>query len=129
MGDHDFLRASASPTLGMVFFRYGEKPSQAESVYERLLWAFQVVTVCPVHGRPLDTVCPSCGRTQHVLSARLRPGYCSRCQCWLGRADVANTFGDHLTEQIRVAEMVGQLLAENPPFVWRCGDHRSRERS
>ena len=93
---------------------YGEKPLQAESVYERLLWAFQVVTVCPVHRRPLDTACPSCGRAQHVLSAKLRPGYCSRCQCWLGRADVANTFGDHLTEQIRVAEMVGQLLAESP---------------
>jgi phage terminase Nu1 subunit (DNA packaging protein) len=93
---------------------YGEKPSQAESAYERLLWTFQLVTVCPVHGRPLDTVCPSCSRTQYVLSAKLRPGYCSRCQCWLGRANVANTSGDHQTEQIRVAEMVGQLLAESP---------------
>ena len=92
----------------------GEKPAQAESVYERLLWAFQVVTVCPVHRRPLDIVCPSCRRTQHALSAKLRPGYCSRCQCWLGRADIANSFGDDVTEQIRVAEMVGQLLAESP---------------
>src|SRR6202034_218569 len=59
-------------------------------------------------------VCPSCRRTQYVLSAKLRPGYCSRCQCWVGRSGVANTCGDHQAEHIRVAEMVGQLLAESP---------------
>jgi hypothetical protein len=93
---------------------YGEKPSEPESVYEHLLWAFQLVTVCPTHGHRLDTVCPSCGQAQRVLSAKLRPGYCSRCQCWLGRAGVANTSGGHLTEHLRVAEMVGQLLAASP---------------
>ena len=106
---------------------YGEKAFPAESVYERLLWAFQLVTVCPVHGRRLDTVCPSCSQTQRVLSAKLRPGYCSRCQCWLGRAGVANTSGGHLTGHLRVAEMVGQLLAASPSLPAGFGSNVFRE--
>jgi hypothetical protein len=106
---------------------YGEKPSQEDSVYERLLWAFQLVTVCPTHGRRLSTVCPSCGRTQRVLSAKVRSGYCSRCQCWLGTAGATNTSGDDLNEHIRVAEMVGQLLAASPSVPANFGTDLFRE--
>lgn len=38
---------------------YGDGPSSVEPPYERLLWAFQLVTVCPTHGRRLDTGCPT----------------------------------------------------------------------
>ena len=90
---------------------YGDCPSPA--AYEPLLWAFQIVTVCPTHWRPLDSICPACGRTQYVFSSKSRPGYCSRCRWWLGREPEPGNFDD-LTEQVRIAEMVGELLAASP---------------
>jgi hypothetical protein len=41
---------------------YGDEISSADSAYERLLWAFHIVTVCPVHRLPLESNCPFCGR-------------------------------------------------------------------
>lgn len=92
---------------------YGKTPSAVEPPYERLLWAFQLVTVCPTHGRRLATICPSCGREQRALSAKHRPGYCSRCRCWLGSDGSADNINDDAAEHIRVAEMVGELLAQS----------------
>jgi AraC-like DNA-binding protein len=89
---------------------YGDESSAAQSVYERLLWAFQMVIVCPNHRRQLESVCPFCGRRQYVFSARSRPGYCSRCYGWLGCEPQASTSDSELTEQIMMAEMVGELL-------------------
>jgi hypothetical protein len=97
-------------------FCYGEEKLSAQSAYEPLLWAFQVVTVCPSHRSPLESHCPTCGRTQYVFSSKSRPGYCSRCQCWLGRKPEPNTYDD-LTEQVHISEMVGELLAKGPSFV------------
>lgn len=85
--------------------------SSEQPVYEPLLWAFQIVTVCPEHRRPLETGCHSCGRKQYVFSSKTRPGHCSRCQCWLGREQKAIEMKADLGEQIAVAEMVGELLA------------------
>jgi hypothetical protein len=93
---------------------YGDENSSAQTVYERLLWAFQMVTVCPVHRLPLESICPFCGRRQYVLASGSRPGYCSRCYRWLGRASDPSFFHSDLTEQIVVAEMVGALLAASP---------------
>lgn len=90
-------------------FCYGAPGDIGPSVYERLLWAFQIVTVCPEHRCPLETVCRSCGRTPYVLSPRSRPGYCSHCQCWLGRDP--ETADQSLAEPLRIAEMVGELLS------------------
>ena len=53
---------------------YGAPRDTDPAIYDRLLWTFQIVTVCPEHRCPLETVCPSCGRTQYVLSPRSRPG-------------------------------------------------------
>jgi hypothetical protein len=94
-------------------FCYGAVRSPT-TVYERLLWAFQVVTTCPHHGCPLDSICPFCGRTQYVFSSRSRPGYCSRCQCWLGRQPEHGNLDGDPTGQIPIAEMVGEMLAAGP---------------
>lgn len=90
---------------------YGAEGCSAQPPYERLLWAFQTVTACPVHHQVLESTCPSCGRPQYVLSFRSRPGYCSRCYRWLGRAGESAAADPGLTESIAVAEMVGGLLA------------------
>jgi len=100
---------------------YGDEGGSTQSVHERLLWVFQVVTVCPEHRQPLESVCPFCGRVQYVFSAHARPGYCSRCYRWLGRTSDATVVHSDLTEQIRVAEMVGTLLAASPALPAHFG--------
>ncbi|MBN1569646.1 MAG: TniQ family protein [Acidobacteria bacterium] len=86
-------------------------------VYEPLLWMFQIVTICPFHRRILEQNCPVCGRTQYVFSSKSRPGFCSRCRSWLApnqsAAAASETTDGNLSEQIWVAEKVGELLAAN----------------
>lgn len=106
---------------------YGAEVDSAQPPYERLLWAFQVVTACPVHRRPLESVCPSCGQTQYVLSSRSLPGCCSRCYRWLGRAGESASVDPELTEPIAVAEMVGALLAASPTLPAEFGLDLLRE--
>jgi hypothetical protein len=92
---------------------YGKPPGLADQrVYDRLLWTFQVVAACPVHGGPLESICPSCTKEQYVFAPRMRPGYCSRCQAWLGRAPQSSI--NDRSEPVRIAEMVGELLAASP---------------
>jgi len=90
---------------------YGEEGSSAEHAYERLLWVFQAVTVCPNHRQLLESICPFCKREQYVIAPKSRPGYCSRCYRWLGRKPEARGLDSELSEQITTAEMVGALLA------------------
>ncbi len=84
-------------------------------VYEPLLWMFMVVTVCPFHRRALEQICPSCRRTQYVFSSKSRPGFCSKCQSRLvGNQETEagfETAGSRISEQIWVAEKIGELLA------------------
>jgi hypothetical protein len=104
---------------------YGAQQNTGPAVYERLLWAVQIVTVCPEHRCPLETICRSCGRTHYVFSPKARPGFCSRCQCWLGREPEAI---DHeLAEPIRIAEMVGELLSASPRLPAGFGLDQFRE--
>jgi hypothetical protein len=109
-------------------FCYGEPPdiaASAEPVYDRLLWTFQVVTACSVHRHPLESICPSCRQTQYVFAPRMRPGYCSRCQCWLGRAS-ESVEGDR-SQAVQIAEMVGELLAASPRLPAGFGLQQFRE--
>jgi hypothetical protein len=95
-------------------FCYGVEGCSGQPPYERLLWALQVVTACSAHRRALESICPFCGRPQYVLSFRSRPGYCSRCNRWLGRAGESAPVDPDLTEAMAVAEMVEELLAASP---------------
>ena len=88
--------------------------SSGRPVYEPLLWMLQVVTVCPDHMQPLDSLCPVCSRMQYVFSSRSHPGHCSRCRSWLGRVHEADIMDHHLAEHLRTAEMVADLLAASP---------------
>ncbi len=89
-------------------------------IYEPLLWALDVVTVCPIHRRPLHLQCPNpgCQKLARVLSARSRPGYCPWCGCWLGgstSAAVPVSATKHEKEeakwQLWIAQRVGMLIA------------------
>jgi|SRR5579875_687378 len=106
---------------------YGVYSDSGQPPYEPLLWTIQMVTVCPVHHRRLESLCPSCGRTQYVLSPRSRPGYCSRCYCWLGRAGGSTSVDADLMEAIAIAEMVGGLLAASSTLTAQFGLDLLRE--
>jgi hypothetical protein len=71
---------------------YQEWDDAGITVYDPLIWAFEVITMCPRHNRcSLATRCPheGCRRTQPPLAAKTRPGFCARCERWLGQAATA----------------------------------------
>ena len=115
------LGASLSP-VGLLRTRRAWCPLCYESrraanlpVYEPLLWSFQIVSVCPVHGQPLDEICPLCAKVQYAFSGRSRPGMCWRCGEWLGRVNTAikPAMSPALAASLRMAEEVGAMLAVN----------------
>jgi hypothetical protein len=91
-------------------------------VYEPLLWALGVVTVCPYHCRHLSSHCPNqnCQQPVPVLARRSRPGCCPRCEGWLGLPVESEPGGlealspSELEWQTWVADMVGELLRATP---------------
>jgi hypothetical protein len=89
-------------------------------IYDPLLWTLAPVTACPRHRRHLEQACPhpDCRRPLSLLRPRSRPGSCSACGRWLGRAGEDRS-GDELTEeelraQSWVGEAMGELLAGAP---------------
>ncbi|RFB14964.1 hypothetical protein DZB84_13720 [Bacillus sp. HNG] len=52
--------------------------------YEKLIWQIKMINICPEHRTKLESKCPHCNRENAVMSAKLRPGFCSKCEKWLG---------------------------------------------
>jgi TniQ len=85
--------------------------SQGATVYEPLLWSINGITICPEHCQPLERCCPRCSSPLPWLAWRSRPGYCSSCGRWLGRASGHS----QVEEKERfTAETVGAFLAQLP---------------
>jgi len=61
-----------------------EQKFSQKIVYEPLIWSIQEVNLCHDHECRLETICPTCGKENYVLSRRYIPGYCSKCANWLG---------------------------------------------
>lgn len=61
-----------------------EWQTTGRTIYEPLVWTVQAVKICSRHDCPLETQCFACRRTSPWLAWRSRPGYCARCQQWLG---------------------------------------------
>lgn len=101
---------------------YQEWCEAGQVIYEPLLWALRVVAACPRHRRRLLTQCPhpDCRQSMPLLASRSRPGYCSRCEHWLGALSRAEaTDSEALSEdetkwQAWVVDAVGELLAAAP---------------
>ncbi len=100
---------------------YEEWRRAGQVVYEPLLWSLQVVRVCPRHRRHLQLQCPhsDCQQSQLILAPRSRPGYCSRCQRWLGALETEPDNASVLPEdewqwQSWVVDVVGELVAAAP---------------
>jgi hypothetical protein len=84
---------------------------QGTIIYEPLLWSINGITVCPEHHQPLERCCPRCSSSLPWLTWCSRPGYCSSCGRWLGRANGHS----QVEEKGRyIAETVGDFLARMP---------------
>jgi len=101
---------------------YDDWQSAGNAVYEPLLWAIAPVMVCVRHRRPLEEVCGHCHGRLMPLAVFSRPGYCSRCQAWLG-ANKANGIFERPTQLAEKnvvalwhATAIGELLANAARF-------------
>ena len=84
---------------------------QGAIIYEPLLWSINGITVCPEHCQHLERCCPHCSSSLPWLTWCSRPGYCSSCGRWLGRA----VGKSQVEEKDRyIAETVGGFLARIP---------------
>ncbi len=80
-------------------------------IYEPLLWSINGITVCPRHCQPLEKCCPYCSSSLPWLSWCSRPGYCSSCGGWLGKADGGSQVEE---KDMYIAETVGDFLTHIP---------------
>lgn len=102
---------------------YGEWSEKGQVIYEPLLWTLRAVSICPWHKRPLCDQCPyaDCQKSLPWLAWHSRPGYCSRCERWLGLASSEKRFAfNHQTKeeslwQTWVMESLGEMLAAPSP--------------
>lgn len=88
-------------------------------VYEPLLWALEAVTLCSRHRRRLRAECQHCRRLLPLLAPRSRPGFCSKCERWLGTFSACGDKGEPVTEedavwQAWVTHSLGELLSAVP---------------
>lgn len=110
------------PTRAWCPICYEEWRQAGQEIYEQLLWTLAPVRVCPRHRRILSTRCPypDCGRELFLLGPKSRPGYCSKCERWLGIApettptESENLGVEQMEWQVWVAESIGVLLAAAP---------------
>ena len=93
-----------------------------QPIYEPLLWALSVVEICPQHQRRLCWQCPHplCRQPLAFLGPRARPGYCSKCQGWLGlgpeteSGERAVLPADEQAWQTWLVNAIGEMLARGP---------------
>jgi transcriptional regulator with XRE-family HTH domain/AraC-like DNA-binding protein len=110
---------------------FEEWRSNGQIIYEPLLWAIDVCSVCPLHTGPLRHACPTCGRSRPPLPCRFRPGYCDSCGTWLGSVETAanrcDSAPETTQEQIMTSRQVGGLLELLPRLNPDLATHSLRQ--
>ncbi len=103
---------------------YDEWYQAGKILYDPLLWALDVVKVCPQHYQSLNVQCPyqDCQTTLRFITSEKQRGYCLRCKRWLGvvsaeqESDEKIFSEEGLKQSIWQANVMGELLAA-APFV------------
>jgi hypothetical protein len=90
---------------------YAAWQRQGAIIYEPLLWSINGITVCPEHSQLLERRCPHCSASLPWLIWHSRPGSCSSCGKWLGKADCQSQIEE---KERYLAETVGDFLAHMP---------------
>jgi hypothetical protein len=96
-----------------------EEQRESGVVYDCLLWTLSTVEICPIHKRALTDRCPHCHRQLNPLSSKSRPGYCCRCEKWLGHSrQAARSFiPNELDYKLWIANQMGNLIAAAPTMA------------
>ena len=93
---------------------YDSWRSANQRIYEPLLWNICAVTVCSIHGRPLERCCPQCKRESPLLTSKARPGYCYRCRRWLGAPVHPEAAAYDDPAELNLTNAVGELRPATP---------------
>lgn len=91
-------------------FCFEQWRANGQTVYEPLLWALKVSSHCRVHQHPLSHSCHRCKRKLNPLGVSSRPGYCERCECWLGTPHVGENRSEWVTAHCPKAKGRGFAL-------------------
>jgi hypothetical protein len=92
-----------------------ERKASAQEIYYPLQWQLFPVKVCPRHRIKLETECPVCGHPFPPLTAHTRPGYCPRCNGWLG-SPAKGTVRDEIASEsdVGIAQRIADFLRDGP---------------
>lgn len=109
---------------------YEEWRKAEEPIYQPLLWALEVIKVCPLHRVQLQVRCPfsDCRKSFTFLASRAQVGYCPYCQRWLAPTPVYEIKDQEPSVieqewQNWVGKVVGEMLAVTPRLpVVPCQD-------
>ncbi len=100
---------------------YEEWHRSNQVIYDPLLWALDPITVCPLHRKKLQCICPydDCKKLQPLFARQSYPGHCSRCGRWLGGFDTEEILLEELNWQLWVATAVGEMVASvsHTPYI------------
>lgn len=86
-------------------------------IYYPLLWSIADIKVCYIHKTPIFVTCPNCSKTFYSLSRKSNPGFCSRCEIWLGKSlnQISNlpikTSKEEFEWNLFVSIEIGELIA------------------
>jgi transcriptional regulator with XRE-family HTH domain len=97
---------------------YEEWHLNGNIVYEPLIWAIKIVSLCPLHNVSLVEACPHCHKAYAPLAGRSCPGYCGHCLGWLGDcseipAKVTDS-GDPEGYRFWCCQQIGLLVEASP---------------
>jgi len=84
---------------------------RCEPVTEALLWALNLVKLCPVHDVPLEEYCPQCKKSSSVCNQK-RNGFCPYCNAWLGASTSRTMKFDDIDYYI--SQELGELISAMP---------------
>jgi AraC-like DNA-binding protein len=95
---------------------FEEWRTSGDTIYEPLLWSLKVASVCPRHRERLISICPHCQRSMKPLTFFSCPGYCGRCDGWLGvlQEGVEREKISAASTEYWVSNSAGELLALAP---------------
>jgi hypothetical protein len=65
---------------------FADDQTRPEGPYDRLIWQLADLEVCPKHNCPLESSCPSCGKTQHSMPSCTVLDRCHWCEHSLGQS-------------------------------------------
>ncbi|WP_226670348.1 TniQ family protein [Metabacillus litoralis] len=95
---------------------YEETKEERRIIYDKLIWSFNNLEICPKHNCRLVSYCPNCNSIQYHFHRIGELGYCYDCGTWLGITsfrELEKLSDDYILWQDWVAKNIGKLIQLN----------------